>query len=78
MIVKDLNCKDTNFLSKNQIINQLFYEHHIQPPSFLCETTPKNAFSTQKASEELFPATQKEESTTQKPLTTTQNLYTSE
>ncbi len=57
------------------------------PPSFLVlnqgETTQKNVFTTQKATEELILATQKEEiatrksrNTTQKPLITTQNLYT--
>ena len=44
--------------------------------SFQVETTQKNVFTTQKATEELFLATRKSKSTTQKPLTTTQNLYT--
>ena len=41
------------------------------------ETTQKNVFTTQKATEELILATQKEEFATRKSKSTTQNRYTS-
>ena len=39
-------------------------------------TTPKDELTTQKATEELILATQKEEIATRKSKSTTQNLYT--